>query len=101
MSTFTRVNLRGWGGDGDIFCGDGVGTGTEAVGMGSQGWKWVQCSRGRVGIGFSLCLRADFYTLQCAFPATAGQCRAHSTLLVTMPNPQLSGEQKTLKSIVV
>ena len=40
-STFTSVNLRGWGGDGDICCGDGdssdgdgVWMGTEAVGMG-------------------------------------------------------------------
>jgi len=37
VSTFTTgsVNLRGWGGDGDRCCGNGVRTGTEAVGMGT------------------------------------------------------------------
>ena len=35
----SRVNLRGWGGDGDICYGDGVGTGTVVMGT---GWGWGQ-----------------------------------------------------------
>ena len=37
-STFTSVNLRAWGGDGDICCGDRVGTGTSAGRMSGDGF---------------------------------------------------------------
>ena len=39
VSTFTRVNMRGWGWDGGIFCGDGVGTGTGTGVTGTE-WGW-------------------------------------------------------------
>ena len=47
---------RGRGGNGDRSDGDRLGMETDAVGI---GLGWVQCSRGRAGMGFSFCSRAD------------------------------------------
>ena len=51
MSTFISVNLRGWGGDGDRCCWNGVGTGTGVMGT---GWGRGQRLWGWGGDGYSV-----------------------------------------------
>ena len=45
-------------------------------------WGWVQCSRGRVVMGFSFCARADLYTVP---QKTVQNCFCHK-FVKCLPN---------------
>jgi len=52
--------LRGWGGDGEKACGDGVGMGTKLAGM---GWGWGRLTFCGAGMGTRLSPRVTLYCI--------------------------------------